>query len=210
MFKPISISMPAVKQLGQTQSLDVVNNVFKVFHGDYGNLFLMKFATGQLTCPGEVDAAGQSIEGQDKGILSARKIWAHALRGFDAATVKTALSQCRVRYPDFAPNLPQFLAICAANKSREVFKPEVPAIGMGQPLRSQYASQAREINARHALKAMQNRLSTPESVSGLDGLKQAIANAVSNAGGDEVSELRRLDFLLAPQHVTPHDRFTSP
>ncbi|HNV58027.1 MAG TPA: hypothetical protein PKH72_00085 [Rhodoferax sp.] len=210
MFKPISISIPTVEKLGQPQSLVVVNNVFKVFHGDYGNLFLMKFATGQLAGASEVDAVGQSIEGQDKGVLSARQIWAHALRGFDAATVKAALTQCRMRYPDFPPNLPQFLAICAANKPREVFKPEVPAIGMDQTLRSKYAAQAREINARHSQQATHSRLSTPASASGLDALKQAIANAVSNAGGDEVLELMRLDFLLAPQQITPHDRLTSP
>jgi hypothetical protein len=179
----------------------VVNNVFKVFkvlHGQYGNLFLAKFATGQLAGPGEVDSTGQSIEGHDKGIVTARQIWAYDLRTFDWATVETSLAQCIKRNPDFSPNLPQLLAICAANKPRAVYKPELPAIGMGQALRSKYAAQAREINARHAQKAMQKRLGTAGPVSGLNGLKQAIADAVANAGGDEAAELIRLDLLLSP------------
>ena len=150
MFKPLAMTPPTPEHLRQPQSIDqgVVNNVFKVFHGFYGNLFLMKFATGQLAGEGEVDAFGQSIEGQDKGVLSARQIWAHGLRAFDAQTVKTALSQCMDRNPEFPPSLPQLVAICAANKPRAVYKPEVSAIGMGQELRSQYAAKAREINAR--------------------------------------------------------------
>ena len=203
MFKPLAMVLLTADQMRQPQAMAqrIVNNVFKVFHGFYGNLFLMKFATGQLAGAGEVDAFGRSIEGQDKGVLSARQIWAHGLRAFDAQTVKTALSQCMERNPEFPPSLPQLVAICAANKPREAYKPEVPAIGMGHALRSQYAAQAREINARHAQQAMQNRLSTPAPTTGLDGLKQAIANAVANAGGDEVAELIRLDAMLAPKLV---------
>lgn len=201
MFKPIATSLPSADRQRQPQFMDqgVVNSVFKVFHGCYGNLFLAKFATGQLADSGEVDTKGQSIEGQDRGILSARKIWAHGLSSFDASTVRTALAQCMERYQEFPPSLAQLTAICAANKPRKVYKPEVPAICMEQALRSKYAAQARAINARHSENAMQNRHSTPVCTQGLTGLMQAIANAVANAGGDEVAELTRLDAMLTPK-----------
>jgi len=201
MFKPIEMTLPTAEKLCQSQPIDqdVVTNVFKAFHGFYGNLFLMKFATGQLAGAKEVDSAGRSVEGQDIGVLDARKIWAYALRAFDARTVKTAISQCMERHQEFPPSLPQLVAICKANKPRAAYMPEVPAIGMGQELRSQYAAQARAINARHAQKTMQKRLDTPAPVLGLDGLMQAIANAVANAGGDEVAELTRLDAMLTPK-----------
>ena len=195
MFKPLAMTLPTAKQLRQPQAMDqgvdnIVHNVFKVLHGAYGTLFLTKFATGQL-----------ASEGQDKGVLSARQIWAQRLHKFDSSTVETALCQCMERNPEFPPSLPQLLALCAANSPREVYKPEVPAIGMGQALCRQYAAQAREINARHAKKAMQNRLRTSAPVSGLGGLMQAIANAVANAGGDEVAVLIRLDAMLAPKRA---------
>lgn len=204
MFKPISISTPAAKQFRQQQAIDqgVVNNVFKVFHGAYGNLFLMKFATGQLAGKGEVDAEGQSIEAQDKGVLNARQIWAHGLRAFDASTVKTALSQCMDRYPEFPPSLPQLVAICAANKPRAVYKPDLPALGMDQALCRQNAAKAREIYARHAQKATLSRLGTQAPMPvGLGGLMQAIAGAVATAGGDEAAALIRLESMLAPRRA---------
>jgi hypothetical protein len=76
---------PTVAFRPQPQSLptEAVNNVFKVLHGFYGNLFLSKFASG------EVDERGD-----DKGVLSARQVWAHGLRAFDGQTVKAALSRC--------------------------------------------------------------------------------------------------------------------
>ena len=188
MLNPISQLLPNMSraQPKQAQESAAVNNVFKVFHGFYGNLFLMKFATGQL------DATGQ-----DMGVISARQIWAHGLREFDGGTVKTALSQSMERNPEFPPSLPQLVALCKANQPRKAYAPAVPEIAMGQALRSEYAKQARAINARHAQQAMERRLGAVYSGTGLDGLKQAIANAVGAAGGDEVAELRRLDLLLS-------------
>lgn len=187
MFKPLSAVLPTQQQtaIPQAQDLHAVNNVFKVFHGFYGNLFLMKFATGQL------DATGQ-----DMGVISARQIWAHGLREFDGGTVKTALSQSMERNPEFPPSLPQLVALCKANKPRAAYVPSVPEIAMSTALRSEYAKQARAINARHTQQATERRLGAVFSGVGLDGIKQAIASAVGAAGGDEVSELRRLDLLL--------------
>ena len=190
MFKPVVVDAEALKRPQAPMPADVVNNIFKVFHGFYGNLFLSKFATG------EVDP-----QGGDAGIVSARQIWGHGLRDFDAGTVKAALAQCMDRHPEFPPSLPQFVALCAANKPREVYRPAQPALEMSQSLKSAYSARAREINERHARKAIDRKTGYVELPQSLDGLKAAIANAVATAGGDEVKELRRLDLMFAPKGV---------
>ncbi len=188
MFKPVVVDAETLKRPQSPMPVDVVNNIFKVFHGFYGNLFLSKFSTG------EADA-----KGGDAGIVSARQIWGHGLRDFDAGTVKAALAQCMDRHPEFPPSLPQFVALCAANEPREAYRPE-PALGMSQTLRSEYAAKARAIVAKHDAKAKPT-FQTEPSAAGLDLLKQAIANAVATAGGDEVATLLRLDRELAPRGV---------
>jgi hypothetical protein len=200
MFNPISAAIPAIVQQpseAKSERFDAVNDVFKVFHGFYGNLFLSKYSTGQVGKAGDVNASGRSIEGQDLGVLSAKQIWSHGLRGFDRSTIKSALTQCMERNPEFPPSLPQLVALCKAAQPRAAYVPDIPAIAMGAPLRSRYAAQAREINAKHAAQVVQKRLGAIEFAPGIDGLKQAIAGAVGAAGGDEVHELLRLDKLLA-------------
>jgi len=187
MFKPVALTADEIRTPTPPLPEQAVNNVFKVFHGFYGNLFLSKFSTG------EVDA-----QGGDAGIVSARQIWGHGLRNFDAGTVKAALAQCMAQHPEFPPSLPQFVALCRANAPREAYKPAQQAIGMSQELRSKYARQAREINARQAQRAIDKRTGFIEIEPGLQGLKRAIANAVATAGGDEVAELRRLDAMFSP------------
>lgn len=188
MFKPVIVDAETLKRPQAPMPVDVVNNIFKVFHGFYGNLFLSKFSTG------EVDP-----QGGDAGIVSARQIWGHGLRDFDAGTVKAALAQCLTQHPVFPPSLPQFVALCAANKPREVYRPAVPALEMSQGLKSAYSARAREINERHARKAIDRKTGYVDLPQSLDGLKAAIANAVATAGGDEVAKLRRLDQMLAPK-----------
>ncbi len=179
MFKPISVTAEFVRQTTPPMPAEAVNNVFKVFHGFYGNLFLSKFATGAL-----------DADGADGGITSAKQIWAHGLRDFDGGTVKSALSQCITEHPQYPPSLPQFVALCRANKPREAYRAPQPVIGMSQELRSKYA--------RHAQRAIDKRTGFIEIEPGLQGLKRAIANAVATAGGDEVAELRRLDAMFSP------------
>lgn len=186
MFKPIEISAEAIKAAATPLPEEAVNNIFKVMHGFYGNLFLSKFASGEVGEQG------------DKGIVSARQIWGHGLRKFGPGTVKAALAQCIEAHPEFPPSLPQFVALCRANAPREAYKPAQQAIGMSQELRSKYARQAREINARQAQRAIDKRTGFIEIEPGLQGLKRAIANAVATAGGDEVAELRRLDAMFSP------------
>ena len=167
------------------------NKVFKTMQGMYGSLFLSKFSTGKT-----------GADGSDAGIVSARDVWAMALQRFDVATVVTALERLLSDFPEFPPSLPQFVALCHACRPRETYRTAQPAIGMSQTLRSEYAAKAREINERHAKRAVDKRLGAVVAVGGLeglDGLKSAIANAIANAGGDEVAALLRLDAMLSPK-----------
>lgn len=187
MFKPIQA---VVGDAGQPQaSLDdaSIRRVFMVLHGFYGNLFLSKFSTG---------AVDEQTK-EDQGMASARRVWAYALREFDADTVKTALRRCQDRHPEFPPSLPQFVALCDAAKPVKVWRPPVPqpALAMSEELREQRRAAARAMatEAAHRPKV--------EPVTGLDALKQAIASAVAEAGGDEAATLLQLDRILAPRRV---------
>jgi len=188
MFKPIGDSLSKVGQPDPAAVIaeSDVNRVFAVLHGFYGNLFFSKFATGAVE------------NGEDQGIANARRIWAHGLRDYDAETIKTALRNCQVRHPEYPPSLPQFSGMCAAAKLRPTWTSSGPrALDMSDGLRSKYARQAREIMAKHDAKRRVVRDGFVPSAPGLDGLKQAIANAVGMAGGDEVGTLLRLDRMLA-------------
>lgn len=171
------------------QVAPVIRKLFILLHGSYGNLFISKFSTGE-----------KDAQGRDKGIRAAMKVWESKLAQYPADVVETAAGRMTAAHAEYPPNLPQFEVLCTAAMPRPVYQPATPAIAMGGALRSQYAAQARAITERHAKKQAEKRLGADfESVPGLDGLKQAIANAVANAGGDEVRELRRLDLLLAPK-----------
>lgn len=158
------------------KNTDTANAVFKVFHGFYGNLFLLKFVNGQL-----------NASGVDQGVISAQAIWSHGLRNFDLSTVKTALARTMDAHAEFPPTLPQFVALCKAAQPREVYHHALPAPAVD---RSAHARKARELLARI-------RADGP-TTNGLDLLKQAIADAVGCAGKDEGAELARLDRMFAP------------
>jgi hypothetical protein len=181
MFKSITTVLPEGGQLPPGPDESGIKRVFMVLHGFYGNLFLSKFATGNVEA------------GEDQGIANARKVWAHGLREYDAGTVKTALGRCQTAHPEFPPSLPQFVALCAACKPREVYRPPVqaPALEMSAELREQRMRENRE-KAAALLRDMKER---PKE-SGLALLKQAIAAAIADAGGDEAAALLRLDRML--------------
>jgi hypothetical protein len=188
MFKPLVVSERDVVQDQPKIAESDVKRVFMVLHGYYGNLFFTKFATGVV-----IEAGDEA--GQDQGVVNARRIWAHGLRPFDAETIKAALRLCQAKHPEFPPSLPQFAALCEANRPRATFRPE-NLIGMSSELRSGYARSAREINAKHAERKRMVQTGARRLTAGLDGLKQAIAAAVGEAGGDEAGELLRLDRLF--------------
>ncbi len=175
MLKPVVVPMikPAAEraQAGHTED---ANNVFRVMHGFYGNLFLSKFATGEV-----------KADGGDGGVASARAIWAHGLRTFDVEVVKTALSRVMDAHPEFPPTLPQFVQLCKACAPRESFRFALPPVKPNPEI------------AKKALAATKASLATTAPAHGLDLLKQAIADAVRCAGGDEGRELARLERMFA-------------
>ena len=177
MLKLISPNIEDFKPQAAETTQDTANNVFKVFHGFYGNLFLSKFVNGQA------DASGV-----DQGVVSARAIWSHGLRDFDLATVKTALSRTMDAHPEYPPTLPQFVALCKACAPRQAYQHPV-AIPMSAELRAQRSKAAREA----ALKAVTTAPEKQTPTIGLQVLKQLIAQAVGLAGGDEAKTLIRLD-----------------
>jgi hypothetical protein len=183
MFKSIQ---DAVATAGQPQpDIDSagIKRVFMVLHGFYGNLFLSKFATGSV----------DEVTKEDQGMQGARRVWAHGLREYDGETVKAALRRCQERHPEFPPSLPQFVALCEAARPRETWKPPVPAqpaLEMSPELREQRRAEARAAATEAARRELERQ------PVGLDLLKQSIARAVADAGGDEAAELLRLDRML--------------
>lgn len=167
-----------------SSDLSATSQVFKLLHGYYGQLFLSRFTTGVT------DEAGR-----DKGVTSAIAVWAFELRQFDEGLLIQTVDACKSAHKQYPPNLPEFVAICKSLKPRKVFKP-TNQLGMSGELRSAYARRAREVNAKHAQRAIDRKTGYIEIPQGLNGLKQAIANAVATAGGDEVRELMRLDRLF--------------
>lgn len=191
MLKPVDPTgaLRNAPQKAEPLPIDAVKNIFKVLHGCYGNLVLSKFATG--------DADANT--GEDRGLASAYKVWAHGLREFDAATIKLALGRCMERHPEFPPSLAQFIALCHACKPRDPWKlPVSNALPISPELAAKYRAEFRA-NLREAAAEIRQRR---EAVGGLDALKQAIARAVADAGGDEATELLRLDKMFAPERAS--------
>jgi hypothetical protein len=190
MLKPIQASTGQFQSTPPVLDTRAASIVFRMMHGFYGNQFASKFSSGDL-----VQTDGPD-KGKDRGILSARKVWAYELRGYSDEVIGSAIEDCKKVHPKFPPSLPEFEQLCRANKPVEVYRPEIPAIGMSQELRGQYARRARAINEKHAQKAIDKRTGFVVVDPGLQGLFQCIANAVAAAGGDEAAELNRLDRLF--------------
>lgn len=166
---------------------DLAQRTFQALHGIYGNVFFSRYQTGQ---------ANES--GEDEGVIGAIRQWAYDLRDFDVETVKEALERAKARYIEYPPTLPQFIELCRAARPRKTSTESKVLLTMGQPITSQYARQARAINERHDQRAKPSRAQSRELPATLDGIKQAIADAVGAAGGDEAAELVRLDRVLMP------------
>lgn len=97
----------------------LVQKLFVMLHGAYGNQFLSKFSTGE-----------KDENGKDKGVRAAMLVWDSALRKFAPEVVETAASRLRSECPEFAPNLPQFERLCEACAPRKTYAQEqgLPAL----------------------------------------------------------------------------------
>lgn len=190
MFKPVQELAQVAGQVFESVINEAdIKYVFQVLHGYYGNLFLTKWATGRVVDKGP-------HKGEDEGIVNARRIWAHSLKEYGVETIKLALRRCQAAHPEFPPSAPQFVALCAACRPRQVYRPDAPtqpAIEMSYELRAKRRAEARAA----ATEAAHRRLESLKPT-GLDALKRAIADAAVTAGGDEAATLARLDRELAP------------
>lgn len=163
-----------------------VRSLFMLFHGMYGNLFLSRYATGEL-----------DAEGKDKGVKSAMVIWQSDLARFDAVVVRSAVERCKADHTKYPPTLPEFLALCRALQPRAAHFDKPGALEMSAGLRSSYTAKARA----KAMAAYRAKLDADVGVvrvgAGLAGLCQLVASAVGLAGGDEVAVLAGMERLTA-------------
>ncbi|AEJ01237.1 hypothetical protein Nit79A3_1405 [Nitrosomonas sp. Is79A3] len=74
-----------------------VDQIFKRFHGRFGNRFLAEYCTG-IIC----------ADGQDMGISNAKNVWGEELAGFTPEEIKRGLS---AQYP-FMPDCDKFKLAC--------------------------------------------------------------------------------------------------
>lgn len=192
--KAASSALQGVHAAARTASTDdadtTVKRLFMFLHGLYGNLFLSKFATGDL-----------DAQGKDRGILSARMVWRAELARFNADTVMSAAQRCKEDHKDFPPNLGQFEAICRALQPRRMVNQTPPSnlVGMSAEARSAHSRRVREAAMAKLRARMDAETGHVAVEQDLCGLKQLVALAVATAGGDEVATLRRLDLELAPR-----------
>lgn len=189
MSKPQAIGDVIAKiQIGTEPSPEVLQRLtkelFMLFHGWYGALFLSRYHTGE-----------RDLAGKDKGVKSAMIVWQNALARFDEDTIRTAVNRCKEAHPQFPPTLPEFEALCRAVQVRPAFKADGPAqIGMSEGLKSSYTARARaDAMARYRANLAAEVGAVHTSGSGLAALQLLVAKAVSLAGGDEVATLRRFD-----------------
>lgn len=74
-----------------------VKEIFKRFHGRFGNRFLSEYSSGKL-----------DKNGQDEGIENAKHVWGEELSGFTAEEIKRGLS---AQY-SFLPDCDKFKLAC--------------------------------------------------------------------------------------------------
>lgn len=155
--------------------------LFLLFHGWYGNLFLSRYETGD-----------NGIDGKDRGTLSAMVVWQNRLAEFDPEVVRTAAERCETEHPKFPPTLPEFVAICRAVQPRTTTAMQFK-IPMSEGLRSSYTARARAEAMSRYRANQQADAGMVKTEGGLAGLHALVAKAVGLAGGDEVAALRRFD-----------------
>ena len=87
----------APQRASQTLPAKWVEEIFKRLHGRFGNVFLAKWACGQLNAAGE-----------DIGVVNAKTVWGSELRGYTPDELKRGLS-AKFDYP---PGCDEFQAAC--------------------------------------------------------------------------------------------------
>lgn len=81
-----------------------VKEIFKRFHGRFGNRFLAEYSSGKL-----------DRRGQDEGVENAKHVWGEELAGFTAEEIKRGLS---AQY-SFLPDCDKFKLACRPSADDE-------------------------------------------------------------------------------------------
>ena len=81
-----------------------VKEIFKRFHGRFGNRFLAEYSSGKL-----------DSRGQDEGVENAKHVWGEELAGFTAEEIKRGLS---AQY-SFLPDCDKFKLACRPSADDE-------------------------------------------------------------------------------------------
>lgn len=174
---------------GPTDADSTVRRLFMLLHGQYGNLLLSKFSTG------EVDA-----QGKDRGMKSAQIVWASDLAKYDSEIIRAAAERCKIDHPQYPPTLGQFSAICRAMSPVKTYREAddgLKQIGISTEAQSANSKRVREAAMARLTKIEEARSGLVDAPQGVSGLCQLIAKAVGLAGGNEVAELRRLDLMFS-------------
>lgn len=87
-----------------------IRKLFVVLQAAYGNIFLAKFATGELNEAGE-----------DKGVRAALLVWERDLIAFAPDVIEAAVARCREESPKFPPNLPEVVQACKSITPRKSY-----------------------------------------------------------------------------------------
>jgi hypothetical protein len=128
--------------------VDIAKQVFMALHGFYGNLFVAKFATGEL-----------DVNGKDKGVRSALQIWGEKLAAYPPEVAYAAVHECEKKHKQYPPSWPEFKELCDALMPRKTFF----ELG-GKPLvmltNEVYSEKSRAIRAeqREKLNALKNKI----------------------------------------------------
>jgi hypothetical protein len=155
-----------------------IKQLFMLLHGMYGNQVLDKYRIGTVE------------NGEDVGMVSARKVWLNGLRDFPPAILMKALAKCAEKHKTYAPTMPEFRDICKSLMPRQwTASSDAPRLEMSEALRSEQVERARRAIAQTRLE----RDGGLKTEHGLRGLHVLIAKAVGHAGGDEAATLMQLD-----------------
>lgn len=76
-----------------------ITKIFQELQGNYGSKFINKWKIGQAL-----------PDGQDAGIVNAKRVWAEKLAGF--SDQPEAIGEALRAMPDEVPDLPAFLNLC--------------------------------------------------------------------------------------------------
>lgn len=177
MFENAGDTAVAALQPAAANDGSAADAVFRAMHGFFGQLWLTKFATGQVLA-----------DGSDAGVQGAKRMWAHGLRSFDAATVKAALHELSEAAGEYPPSLPQFIALCRSHQPRK-------ATVLALPNRAPNGEAA--LAEREKLRALRaDAAAHAGPLEGIPTLIAAVADALGCAGADEAAELRRMNALF--------------